>query len=113
MGQVPDSQILNDLDFLILQVGSWIDAEIFAFEKAHPEGEADRIFFIGNDKNAASLLRRYPGAGEHLVAAMIHIYLQAYVLDPQIYLLGLQAETRTMLQRAEAAMTKLDPPRGK
>lgn len=111
--QIPDSQILKSLETLNLQVVSWIDEEIFAFEKVHPESEADLIFSISTDEDAASIVRKYPGAGEHLARAMIHHYLQDHIFAPHVYLLGLPDETRMMLQRAEDAMTRLDPPRGK
>ena len=111
VAQTPDSTVCQELELLSQQIIHWIEAEVAAFEKAHPE-RPDHIFSAGQDEDASAFLRLNPGASEHLVRHLIHRFLEKYLFGEDMYLLGLKEETTKMLRKAESAMASLDPPRG-
>ena len=110
--QTPDSTISREFESIGQQIVHWIDAEAVAFEKAHPEEEADHIFSAGQDRHASQFLRQTPGAGEHLARYLIHRFLRDNLFGAKMCILGLKDETTHMLYEAESTMARLDPPRG-
>lgn len=112
MAQTPDSTISKRFELICQQIVHWIDAEVAAFENAHPEAEPDHMFSVGEDKDSTRFLRHHPGAGEHLARYLIHRFLRNNVFGNKVYFFGLSEETVQLLQNAELKMAELDPPRG-
>ena len=110
--QTPDSTVSQEFESIGQRVIHWIDAEVAAFEKTHPEGGLDHIFCVGQNKNVSTFLRLNVGADEHLARYLIHRFLQDNLFGKKMYLLGLKDETAHMLRKAESTMASLDPPRG-
>lgn len=112
MARVPDSSIFKELEIVSEEVVHWIEAEVAAFEKAHPEAEPEHIFSAGKNADAAIFLQYYPAAGEHLARYLVHRFFQVNLFENTFYLLGLTEEIAQLLQKAEHSMAKFDPPRG-
>lgn len=112
VAQTPDSTITKRFESISQQIVHWIDTEVMAFEKAHPEAEPDHVFSVGEEKHATNFLRTHPGAGEHLARYLIHRLLQENVFGNRVYFFGLSGETAQLLRKAELMMAGLDPPRG-
>ena len=110
--QTPDSTISAQFESLSQQIVHWIEAEVAAFEKAHPEAKPDHVFSVGEDKDAVTFLELHPGAGEHLARYLIHHFLQDNVFGDKVYFFGLPEEIAQLLERAELDLAGLDPPRG-
>ena len=107
-----DSEILRKFESISQQIVNWIGAEVFAFEKAYPNG-AKQIFSVEKDREAMIFLNAHPAAGEHLARFMIHRFLQVHIFSEDIYLFGLPEGTQSMLRKIEESMAGLDPPRGR
>lgn len=112
LAPVADSSIVQELEIISQEVVHWIETEVAAFENAHPEAEPEQIFSVGNDKEVASFLQKYPAAGEHLARYLVHRFFQATLYGKGFDFLGLKKETAQLLQKAEHSMAKRDPPRG-
>lgn len=112
MAEVADSSIVKELEIVSQEVVHWIEAEVAAFEKAHPEAGPEDIFSVGKNKGVATFLQHHPAAGEHLARYLIHRFFRANLFGRRFYLLGLTEGIAQLLQKAEHSMAKLDPPRG-
>ena len=112
MVPVADSSIVNELEIISQKVVHWIEAEVTLYEKAHPETKEEHIFSVGDNHGAAMFLQHHPGAGEHLARYLIHRFFQGNLFRRRFKLLGVTEETAQLLQKAEHAMAKFDPPRG-
>ena len=112
VAQTPDSTISRWFESICQQIIHWIDMEVAAFEKAHPEAEPDHVFSAGELGGMKEFLRLHPGAGEHLARFLIHRLLQLHVFGKKVYLFGLPEETAQLLREAELKLAELDPPRG-
>ena len=107
-----DSEIVRKFESINQQIVNWIAAEVFAFEKAYPNG-AEQIFSVENDREAMVFLNARPAAGEHLAKFMIHRFLQVHIFSDDIYLFALPEGVQTLVQMIEGSMAKLKPRRGK
>ena len=87
----------KDFGLIFQQIVNWVEGEAAAFGKAHPEDGPEHIFSIGDDDQARAFTRRYPGAGEHLAAYMIHRWLLMNLFDDNVYRLGLPEELAHLL----------------
>ena len=110
--QVPDTEIIDDFEFLCQQIQNWIKVELSNYEAANPQSKIE--IFIYNSKEAitAALLRKFQSVGEYWVRYEIHRHLQEYMLDDEIHLLGPEDHVLNIFRKIESSMTKLDPPRG-
>ena len=110
--QVPDSEISKRFESLGQQIIHWIDAKVADFDTARPEAEPDRVFLVGEDKQARTFLRLHPGAGEHLARYLIHRFLDKNVFGKKLYFFGLSDEKLQFMKDTELEMARFDPPRG-
>lgn len=112
IAEVADSSIVKELEIVSQEVVHWIEAEVAAFEKAHPGAGSEDIFSVGKNKGASTFLQHRPAAGEHLARYLVHRFFKANLFGKRFYLLGLTEGTAKLLQKAEHSMAKLGPPRG-
>ena len=113
VAQIPDSIISSQFECIGQQVAHWVDGQIAAFEKTHPETEPDDSSFASEEKIVANFTRRYPTAGDHLARNLIHRLLYLHLFQGKRYLIGMPEGTERLLQEVEHEMARLDPPRGK
>ena len=112
MSQLPDTEIVKEFETICQDIVSWIDVEISAFEKSHPDAESSQIFSSGPFTEATNLLERFPTFGEYLVRYEVQYCLHKTIFSGSVYLLGLPEEIKQYLQAAEERMANLEPPRG-
>lgn len=112
VAQIPDSTILRSFETVSQQIVHWIDAEIAAAEKGHPEAGPDHVFSVGEDINATEFLRCHPGAGEQLARYLIHHFLHDNVFGRNAYFFGLPEETGRLLWKTELQMAETEPRKG-
>ena len=110
---IPETDILKNFETIGQQIVNWIDGEVLAFQKSHPDAEPQHIFTTDSDGEASNFLATYPAAGEYLVRFLIHRFLQDHIFSPDIYLVGLPEETQFLLRRVEESMKRLKPPKGR
>ena len=113
VAQTPDSTISKWFESICQQIIHWIDMEVAAFEKAHPEAQPGHVFSASKHEHIKDFQRLHPDVGEYLARYVIHRVLQLHVFGREVYLFGLPEETAQFLREAELKLAELDPPRGK
>ena len=117
--QVPDSEVSDLYATLSQHISRWADdateeEDLVAtrFEDLLKLDEVPGLLGKYLTRDHLKLAKKYPDCQPHLVQLIIHRYLEDNILNPDLYVFGLDTNNITLLKEIERGMESLEPPRG-
>ena len=118
--QVPDSEVSDLYATLAQHISRWADdateeEDLVAtrFEDLLKADEVPGLLgkYLGRDH--LKIAKKYPDSQPHIIQLIIHRYVEETILDPDLYVFGLDAQNITLMKEIERGMENLEPPRGR
>lgn len=118
--QVPDSEVSDLYATLAQHVSRWSDdateeEDLVAtrFEDLLKADEVPGLLGKYLNRDYLKLAKKYPDAQPHIIQLVVHRYIEDNLLNPELFVFGLDAQNITLLQEVEQGLGNLEPPRGK
>lgn len=118
--QVPDSEVSDLYASLAQHISRWADdateeEDLVAtrFEDLLKADEVPGLLGKYLNRDHLKLAKKYPDSQPHIIQLIIHRYIEDTILNPDLYVFGLDAQNITLMKEIERGMENLEPPRGK
>ena len=107
---VGECEIMDHFDDLCHDINNWVGVEMFHFEERF--GIQQDAIMDGGSPYMKDVLESNAVAGEYLVGALIHAYIQQRFFGENAILFGIPEPITSLLYETGICMAKLNPEKG-